>query len=373
MGYPPCSAPARAPRPVPNATLLTVFLFIRHGARVPLWRWEHPSERCEWHCGGDYLHRPYRCARVNGGSPVNFSRSDSGVRAFPPSCDSGMLLDSGAAQLRSLGAALSEYLVRATQLLPSDFAPELVRVRSSFYPRCVESAVALVDGMYPPARDGESLAVAVGAPEREPLCPNPAWRGFEERWRAFAGSARFAERVRGLRRCTAAVEEYYNASAGDDVGRLLVGDFINARRCEGQPYPRAIADPCYDDLMAGAALFVQGFAEAAQPYVDQPIIEMLMAEIDAFYAGARQRFTLFSGHDVTISAVLLFLGVGGLKAPPPYASNVLVELWRSGSGSDFVRFVYNGDVLPFMGKDMTPLAELRDAVRRRYSGFDREL
>ena len=373
MGYPPCFPPPKFPNPVPNATLLSLFMFIRHGARVPIRKWENPNEKYEWHCGENYLNRNYRKPLVNNNYTLNFAYTKDKNYTFLPSCLPGMLLDTGVKQLQNLGKELNKYLVEETKLLPPKYDSNLVYLRSSFYPRCIESSVALLDGLYPPERDNETVNVTVNPPETEPLCPNPTWKGFLEKQDDFVKSKEFTKSIKEFDEKMSAIARYYNVSFNDDVEKLLVGDFINTHRCEKQPYPKQLADPYYDDRMRNMALFVQGFMEMIQPVGDKPIMEHLLNEIDKFYNGtAQNRFTLFSGHDITISTVLIFLGYNNLKYPPPFTSNILVELWKKDS-KDYIRFVYNGNVLPFKGKDMILLNEFKNIVNAHYFNYTNEL
>ena len=54
---------------------------------------------------------------------------------------------------------------------------------------------------------------------------------------------------------------------------------------------------------------------------------------------------------------MVALGYLDLIAPPPFASHLAVELWQT--EKPCLRFVYNGEVLQFKGKDLTPLDEFK--------------
>ncbi|KAG5175195.1 histidine phosphatase superfamily [Tribonema minus] len=78
-------------------------------------------------------------------------------------------------------------------------------------------------------------------------------------------------------------------------------------------------------------------------------------------AGKDGVFFLYSGHDDTIGGLLSALQVAGWNWPP-YASNLIWELWRDDSSSQpFVRVIYNGKVLelPFCSQATCPLQEFR--------------
>ncbi|KAF9271767.1 Lysophosphatidic acid phosphatase type 6 [Mortierella antarctica] len=54
--------------------------------------------------------------------------------------------------------------------------------------------------------------------------------------------------------------------------------------------------------------------------------------------------SVYSGHDTTLSPLLGMLDSADMRWPP-YAANMLMELWKSGSGEHFVRVIYNHKVV----------------------------
>ncbi|KAJ2738218.1 hypothetical protein H4S06_006490, partial [Coemansia sp. BCRC 34490] len=58
------------------------------------------------------------------------------------------------------------------------------------------------------------------------------------------------------------------------------------------------------------------------------------------------KLALYSGHDSTIWPLLIVLGASDRNALwPPYASNLILELWKKNSGDRVVRVIFNGKVL----------------------------
>ncbi|KAJ2741880.1 hypothetical protein GGI19_006895, partial [Coemansia pectinata] len=58
------------------------------------------------------------------------------------------------------------------------------------------------------------------------------------------------------------------------------------------------------------------------------------------------KFALYSGHDSTVAPLLAVLQASNKNMLwPPYASNILFELWKKSDGSRVVRVIYNGQVL----------------------------
>ncbi|KAH0790023.1 histidine acid phosphatase [Histomonas meleagridis] len=363
MVFTPCFAQPRVPPVVPNATLLTLLLFTRHGARVPFQHWESPDVKYEWHCGENYYKRNHRIPLVNG-VPTNFSYNSSEKHSFGPSCNDGSLLDQGVQQHINLGASFRKYLVDQTHLLPEQFNSQLIYVRSSYALRCIESGVAFIDGLYPPLSEGETLYVKTNDPDNEPLSPSPTI--FKKKIIEFRDTDYVKNHIERFDRMMQPVADYFNITFHDPFEKILLGDFVNTFRCNEQPYPNDLVDPLLDMMLNDSAVFVDGFPRYVQPDTDKPLIELLLNEIDAFYSGNKKsKFTLLSGHDMTLAILLFGIGCEELDVPPPFASHISVEIWRL-ENIDYIRFVFNGDIIPLKGKDMIPYKEFKEEMNRKY-------
>jgi hypothetical protein len=66
-----CVAPLSTPVIVANATLISLFLFVRHGARTPTYHPGWPHSQGIWDCGSRYTESNVRTPLVNG-NPTNF-------------------------------------------------------------------------------------------------------------------------------------------------------------------------------------------------------------------------------------------------------------------------------------------------------------
>ena len=190
----PCSGTLAHPEPVSGGYLLMLFLITRHGARSPSQDWAQKEYLGKWNCGNVFNTGYWRKPIVNGQEMPIFRYNPNNVEyltdedkekatsffdlskieykvSFPPSCPNGNLLDEGVDQLVSLGKLYRHYLVDLVKFLPQKYDPKNVYVRSSFVPRCVESAVAIINGMYPPENNSEILNITTGKYRNEPLCP----------------------------------------------------------------------------------------------------------------------------------------------------------------------------------------------------------
>lgn len=54
-------------------------------------------------------------------------------------------------------------------LLPEEFNPSNIFIRSSYVERCVESAASFMEGMYPIQKGNETLNITTGNRDNEPL------------------------------------------------------------------------------------------------------------------------------------------------------------------------------------------------------------
>jgi hypothetical protein len=87
----------------------------------------------------------------------------------------------------------------------------------------------------------------------------------------------------------------------------------------------------------------------------QPLIAQIVSEMEQWIKGEGRRVLVhYSGHDVTISALLSALGIG-YGHRPPYASRLVFEMWKSKQRDEhIVRVLYNGQLVEsrILGKTM---------------------
>ncbi|OHS97988.1 histidine acid phosphatase [Tritrichomonas foetus] len=365
----PCSGPLRLPIPVKGATLLSLFLFTRHGARAPADVYGRADKIGNWSCGTIYSKFPLRrIPIVNSEILSNFYEQSPEKVNFPPLCQNGQLTDLGVEQHENLGKLYRKYLIDETHLLSNEFNPNEIYLRTSFIQRCIESSLNLLHGMYPPNKD-ENLYINIttGAYMNEPLCPyHRSTPKFKELTVDFLKTPEFLERKRFLDNYKINIFKVMNITniKHDEIMYLFPGDFLNCYRCSNQELPldesqNEIDDVLFAQLMSNMAFYEAGYFKFVGNLAYQPIFQLMDDEIEKILTKQKQtKFTLFSGHDTTLSAILVGLGYDDLIAPPPFASHLAVELWLE-HGEHYLRFVYNGDIIDYQGKRMIPLDEFR--------------
>ena len=355
-----CCGSLNTPKVIPNATLLTLFMYIRHGQRVPYQHWETSNDNFTWNCGNHYHNMNYRKPVANGVT-YDFKSDPNEEYSFKPTCKDGYLLDDGYMQLNRLGKIYKRYLVDETKILPEKYDEKNVYFRSSFLPRCIESGTAFIDGLYPPENDNETINVKIGSASNEPLFPHALYNDdFIKGALRFSNTEETLRREKEFDKNAEKLVNHYNLTFKYVLEKFLVGDYFTVLKCTNQPYPKEIVDDIYDELINDTSYFVTYYFGEIRPLADKPIFNELFNEIDAFYKHEKSnKFTLFSGHDVSLAAILVGLGyTKGKETPPPYASHITAELWRK-DGVDYIRFTFGGEVIKFRGNEITPYKDFK--------------
>jgi hypothetical protein len=357
MPEPLCRAAPIPPLPLPNATLFSLFLFIRHGTRTPTLHEGWPAAQGNWHCGNRYSTSVTRVPVANG-VPYSFAFNASAAHAFKPSCHAGSLTDTGFDDQTALGAAYRGYLVNTTRLLPPEFDPELVSVRSSWLPRAIESATVFVNALFPPKNEGETITIVTGTPStHDPLVPlidnqDEFSTGFHE----FVHSEPMASRVPEAKRLYQPLFEKYNISSREDMDYLTIADLFFPYQCGNGELSEGLTDELWRHMLGNILAVEDGYARRRLNVTYRPMLALISGELREQLAGRKKaKFMLLSGHDLTITTFLAGLGYNGLREPPPYASHLAFEVWqRDGL---YVRLALNGEVLVIKGRGLIPIGE----------------
>lgn len=344
-------APLAVPSPLRNGTLLSYYLFTRHGARAPIFTWSnYPADQIEWKSGEIYNNKSIkRRIPIVNGKEVDFSKSPK----------SGRLLDAGIQQHENLGKLYYNYLAVQNKLLPLENEYDLSKIfiRSSVSPRCVESGVSFLHGMYKPKSEGEKLYIQTGQFGREILCPHPELLTFVKEGQIFKENKEFKRRISLI------PQEIKDMFPNKEMVQLLAGDYPYCLEFNGNKLPKIIEDDnkkcqimsnnnnspfigdLYRILLSNLAYYSTGFINFAGRITYKQIFKLFGKRLKMFLnKEADAKFTLFSGHDCTISGFLAGLGFVNLDSVPPFASHLGVGLWELNSKL-VLRFAINGEVL----------------------------
>jgi hypothetical protein len=341
-----CVAPNLPPPVVANAPLLSLILLIRHGTRTPTsHRAGWPAARGQWYCGTRYQYTITRTPIANG-RPYNFAYNSSSPHPYGPACAAGYLLDQGFDQLSSFGAACRPYLTK-TKIAPTEYTPKLLDVRSSWFPRAIESATAFLHGLYPPKEKGEIVTVTTGDQTSEPLAP--VFDRDKEFIRQLPGiltSLPLNERLARIKTEFTPLFDYYNITTREDFDWFHIADLFFPYRCGNGELSEGVNDEDLEKTLGNLLAVEQIYAKVTRKDSVQPLNDFLLKEIEFLFGVGNPKLSLMSCHDVTFVTFLTGINYFGLKVPPPLASHLGIEVWEQ--NGKYVRVVLNGKVVPCM-------------------------
>jgi hypothetical protein len=350
-----CVAPLSTPPPILNATLMSLFLFVRHGTRTPTFLPGWPPPSGDWHCGSRHTPR-IRVPFVNG-VHHSLAFNASSAHPFSATCGEGSLLDEGFDQLVALGRLYRTYVIDTHKLVPNTLNPELVRIQSSWVGRAIESAVAFTEGFYPPEADGETLNIVTGNQSFDVLVPGFATGSdFGDLPKQFVASEKAAPRLERAFQTYKPIFDHFNISSTEPIDWLAIGDLFIPYHCGHNDLSYQLPDGLYEQMLSDLAFLSYGYMIFREKTYD-PIRQFLIDQIEALFAmESKVRFCLLSGHDLTLTALLSGIGYES-EVPPGYASHLAVEVWHA--GRPMLRFVLNGEVVRVGGRQMIPLADFK--------------
>jgi hypothetical protein len=151
----------------------------------------------------------------------------------------------------------------------------------------------------------------------------------------------------------------YNVTSRSALDYLTITDLFHPYRCGNGQLSELLDDELFERMLSDMAAVEFGYISAARDKTSARLKAMVLRELDAQFAQEKAaRFTLFSAHDLTLITALAGIGYRGLKIVPQYAAHLAVEIWHS--DRPYVRFVFNGDVIPVDGRELLPLSEYRE-------------
>ncbi|KAF9416748.1 hypothetical protein BGZ94_010133, partial [Podila epigama] len=353
---------------VDGSVLTSVQMFIRHGDRTPT-KAIPADANVTWDCEslGSFIYTANTRSLGNTnsteghlGNPnaiarqviVTPEKSPFASFNWKGSCIPGQLTPVGAQQHRTLGGILREIYVERWKLLASEFDASQVYVRSTDYWRTQQSAESLISGLFSPQiSDGRPPVFELQVVPKEVdymtinmgRCPKA-----KKILKAITKSD-------GFRQVLENTKSFYT-EASEILPDIKLLDSVLPRVCnnkepyceEGQP------DNCITAEMADL-IAAKVSLETAEKYRDAKQSRKLLrlgmgplaADILDNFSKAQsttQKFKLYSGHDTTLTPLLGLLESTDMRWPP-YAANLILELWTDPQGEQFVRVFQNGKVM----------------------------
>jgi len=351
-----------------DAELIKVQVITRHGDRTPLVTLDNFDEK--WECDDA---RSLSFTKRGGAQSSALTENYYEIpRSYPfnvlwkGSCDAGQLTAKGSRQHYELGKTLREIYVDRLGFLPKvvqtpEEGRQAVYVRSTDYKRTQDSARFLLSGLYP-ASTTLTKTPAFRLATRPTLMDSLNPSTLKDNWKCprlnqlldeiaktpemssfYSSTEEFRKRVR----------DAINPSALFNREPSMV-DFMEVfmtRICN------KIELPCFSkdcvvskDVDKVQELVAQEFELRLRGLkisksINQLEMGLFLKELTESLTKTRPAFELYSGHDTSLSGILALLDAEDLRCPP-YASNLIVELWRMKSSTrKLIRFIYNGNVL----------------------------
>eukprot|EP00941_MAST-03F_sp_MAST-3F-sp1_P004133 g4133.t1 len=282
-------------------------------------------------------------------------------KLFKEESASGLLTRRGVQQLHALGTNMRKRYVDQLGFLP-EILPEnaSMHIRSTVISRCVQSALALQSGLYPKdARErlghGKSHATVIlgetdrDSPKREPMWPqNRSCQRQQELYSVLKKDRPMELKVARTKLEREALD-VLGLSKG--VKKLNLGAVMEVVHCSlvhGKKNVPISADETFverlGEVEAKSRTSTFHNHESLKLAVGRLLVE-IVDQMEEAAAGSGKKFVQFSGHDSTVIPLRFALGLEPVEWPP-YAANIVIELWHDASvpGEHFINILYNGKI-----------------------------
>ncbi|KAK9718795.1 hypothetical protein K7432_005241 [Basidiobolus ranarum] len=384
-----CQAPTpsgKEYKPMPNAKLVHLQLLIRHGDRSPVY--PNPNEHdVTWDCDQirdhSHMYGSYKGVNFDSGNfeyDVVIPQTNALSENFwKGSCVNGQLTAKGMLQHLALGKSLRDVYINKLKYLPQKLKdPRSFYIRSSDVWRTKQSVQSLLTGLYP-VKDRASSSSRWTIPivfepiEIETLlfskarCPR-----YGEISNQMINTTYYQNYWKTVTPLKKQLDEILDTGSNPDRQNTMVGyvDSIRARSCHNKKLP-CKGKKCVTEAMTKTLFkaidveytYTHRDAKLADKvngvligWVLKDIKERMQLALKEIKSAAKngskpavQPFEVFSGHDDTMTGVLGLLHSKDMRWPP-YASNLLFELWQRKDNSYHLRIIFNGKVLELKEK-----------------------
>jgi acid phosphatase len=244
-------------------------------------------------------------------------------------------------QESELGRLFRDHYIVNLSLTNGVYDPSQFYGRATQLDRSLKSAIAFVQGLYPPASPNEVVAIVTDTPAAGILHPSESW------------CAELGDAVSTLVNSTAFVDFFASFTQKHrKTFEKVIGNWEPSKvkkfcswslitKCSGHSVPPELTDDVQNDcLKFVTSWLVDQCAGKFTGIAAAPLLrEMFRIADDRIALATEARFVLLSSHDSAIAAVLPVLG---LKVDAiPVRSHLVLELWEIASDV-FCRFVFNG-------------------------------
>ena len=368
-----CVAPLKTATPPENMQPVFIQVLVRHGARTPLNAYTPISHRGYWVCDSDDAQSP----RMHGTQINSYRRFkhvlDPRLVSFLPNCREGDLLLEGMNQHSRLGAFYQNY-TESIGLFNDVPKPEELIVRCTDIERTFRSAQAFMGSFAPPQVPNEVLDIVKGSEDLEILRPNADFcKDLADLEQNFTNDPDFLKWVDEQWDNLIELSTYLNLEKSPDNLNLMC-DWATTHACDDHQLPLEITqemlDRCYE--VVSYNLYAR-YAVNPYAYASYHMRTILGQANDALNHKTNVKFALNSAHDSTVATIVQLLkGTPGHRPEnttriPPYASHLAMEIWENQDHTRYVRFVYNGDLIPLQLLDNQTFVPYDEFLKSDYA------
>jgi hypothetical protein len=166
-------------------------------------------------------------------------------------------------------------------------------------------------------------------------------------------------RLRSAKELYTPLFDHYNVSGRSWLDYLMIADLFHPYGCGNGRLSEILDDEPFERMLTDMAAIKFRCISAARNKTCARLKAMVLLELEVQFAQENAaRFTLFSGHDLTLVTALAGIGYKGLKTPPQNAADLAIEIWHS--DRPYVWFMSNGEVVPVDGRQLLPLSGYRE-------------
>ena len=378
----------------PDALKLVIVVH-RHGARTPLSSlfWPHTEyASCSSH--KSYENGPTLWLIDENKASNHLKPMDLDASLLPGGCRMGQLTRKGAAQGKELGQWLRSRYVDQIPILPKRFDSSSIAFRSTMIERAIVTLQGVISSLYPELNSRHSIKVNATDEAHEIeygkniTCPRlgPIFSKIERQQEHAdsidAGVLSLAKRV---------TNELLKTEPQGSINWIRLYDSIVAMEAEGKGWPDGLTSSLLSEISSQALRHeaqvvnpvpgdgVTGKDDAGHRLSEQvvrlsigPLIHRIISSMRSRASSARlarggakvnrkmgiqegpgAKMIVFSGHDSTLSPLLVALG-RPFKTWPPFASSLVFELWQGKAGKGRkgrpeVRVLFNREPLVIEG------------------------
>ncbi|KAF9096587.1 Acid phosphatase-like protein 2 [Mortierella sp. GBA35] len=282
------------------------------------------------------------------------------------SCIPGQLTPLGALQHRKLGAALRQIYVDKLNFLPEVYDADTMHIRSTDVWRTKQSAENLMAGLYgvqgkfgfsPPVLQIHTLPTEVdyltlnsGACPRISQLRSNIDKTSEALKRLHDDNVDFAKQLTHI----LGAEKPWSGLMDTILPRVCHNKPLQCRLSEEGSEEggnsSCITESIVNRILDNVHVQTREFYRDGEGVFDLlrigmgPLASDIKENLLTAKSQGRVRLSFYSGHDTTVLPLLGLFDAEDMRWPP-YASHMLVELWKTPRGEHFVRVLYNQAVL----------------------------